>query len=191
MNNYFEGLIPAYQLEQPRYSLTLEAVSKAFSGVQDSLKTIAGGFDLDKATGKQLDIIGLWIGRGRKIRTPIVDYFFTFDDPKLGFDYGNWKNHYDSAYGFTALDDKLYRTILRAKIGANNWNGTAEDFPGVLASIYPDGNIFISYADNNDDSITITVRGKVIPPIVREIIRQGYFDIKPQGIKVNYSIAEG
>ncbi|HEY1847071.1 MAG TPA: DUF2612 domain-containing protein [Buttiauxella sp.] len=191
MSNQYSNLIPAWQREAPNYLKMLDALTEAFTRQQAVSRSLVGHFDLDKAIGAQLDIIGQWIGSTRRIFAPIEDYFFTLDSETLGFDYGYWKNRYDSEFGFVDLDDDNFRTVLRAKIGANNWNGTSQTLPDILQSIYPKKDILISFIDNQDMTMTVTVKGKSISTITKEIIRQGYLAIKPAGITVNYEITEG
>lgn len=191
MTNKYTSKIPAYNSQFPKYYATVNAVTEAFSRQQDSIRGIVPAFDLDGAVGVQLDIVGLWVGRGRRIRAPAVNHYFSFDDPELGFDLGSWKGRYDTGDAYIDLDDDTYRTVLRAKIGANNWDGTVETLPAILSAIYPDGGIAISFTDNLDMSMTITASGAAIPVITKEIIRQGYLSIKPMGITVNYEVVEG
>jgi hypothetical protein len=191
MSNQYSNLIPAWQREAPNYLKMLDALTEAFTRQQAVSRSLVGHFDLDKAIGAQLDIIGQWIGSTRRIFAPIEDYFFTLDSETLGFDYGYWKNRYDSEFGFVDLDDDNFRTVLRAKIGVNNWNGTSQTLPDILQSIYPKKDILISFIDNQDMTMTVTVKGKSISTITKEIIRQGYLAIKPAGITVNYEITEG
>jgi hypothetical protein len=191
MSNKYSELIPSYQLEAPRYAATLDAVTSAFVAQQDVTSSFIRNFDIDKAIGTQLDILGQWIGQTRRINAPIEDFFFSFDNVDLGFDYGYWKNRYDAEFGFIDLDDENYRAVLRAKIGANNWDGTNETLPDILQNIYPKKDILISFADNQNMTMTVSVKGKSISSITKEIIRQGYLAIKPGGITVNYEITEG
>lgn len=191
MTNKYTSKIPAYNSQFPKYFDTVNAITEAFSRQQDSTRAIVPAFDLDGAIGAQLDVIGLWVGRGRRIRAPAVNHYFSFDDPELGFNLGSWKGRYDTGDAYIDLDDDTYRTVLRAKIGANNWDGTVETLPAILSAIYPDGGIAISFTDNLDMSMTITARGAAIPAITKEIIRQGYLSIKPMGITVNYEVVEG
>ncbi|NDJ56778.1 DUF2612 domain-containing protein [Enterobacteriaceae bacterium 4M9] len=191
MSNRYSTLVPIAQREAPKFCTTLDALGLAFSRQQKKSAWLVPAFDLDRAVGKQLDVLGEWIGQARAINAPIDDYFFSFDNEKLGFDLGYWKNRYDADFGYVSLDDESYRTLLRAKVGANNWDGTMETLPDILQSIWPDKDIKISVIDNQNMSITIFMVGKSISFITKEIIRQGYLAIKPGGITVIYEIAEG
>ncbi|MBS9436900.1 DUF2612 domain-containing protein [Photorhabdus noenieputensis] len=190
MNKYMK-LIPAYHMEGKKYVRMLEAVTDIFN--QNGLTTdlLISSFDLDKAVGKQLDIIGEWVGRNRMIQTPIESYYFSFDIADLGFDSGIWKGRFDSDKSYIKLDDDNYRVVIKAKIGANNWDGTAESFNNILSFIHSNNGLSVSFEDNLDMSFTVTIKGKSISTITKEIIHQGYLSLKPMGITVNYHIVEG
>ncbi|MBD8451891.1 DUF2612 domain-containing protein [Serratia rubidaea] len=190
MNKYTE-LIPSYHLSAPKFTETATAITDALIGSQAATDAVRNSFNIDTAVGAQLDIIGLWVGRGRRILAPIGDYFFSFDIPGLGFDEGTWKGRFDTGEGYIDLDDETYRTILRAKIGANNWDGTTETLPDILNAIYPNGDVAITFTDNQDMTMTITVTGENIPVLTKEVIRQGYLAVKPMGITVNYEVVGG
>lgn len=190
MRNRYSTLIPSAQREAPKFLATVEALGQAFSAQQQCSAQLIPAFDLDRAVGKQLDVLGLWIGQGRTIVAPIDDYFFTFNSEPLGFDYGYWKNRYDADFGYVDLDDENYRMVLRAKVGANNWDGTMETLPAVLQSIWPKGDVQIRVRDNQDMTMTVSVHGKTISSMTKEIIRQGHLAIKPGGIGIIYEITE-
>lgn len=189
MSKYTE-LITNYHRDKLNF---VEHVDLSTGGILETSQNMQGfvsRFDLDIAIGEQLDILGKWIGRTREITAPIDDYFFSFDSPALGFDYGTWKNKYDPDTGIIKVGDADYRTMLRAKIGANNWDGRSETLPAILQSIYPNGEVKITYADNQDMTMTIYINGKAITNITKEIIRQGYLAVKPVGVSVTYEITE-
>lgn len=69
----------------------------------------------------------------------------------LGFDQGAWKGPFDPDNGITTLDNEAYRTLLRAKIGANHWDGTLESSKAILDLVFnPDGHqpFFLVTANN-------------------------------------------
>lgn len=187
MSKYTE-LITGYHLVRQLFNQHIDLSTRPLSDVATTIYSLAHKFDLEKATGAQLDQVGEWIGRSREITAPIEGYFFSFDIPDLGFDYGTWKDRYDPISGIMRVGDDDYRTMLRAKIGANNWKGTADELPELLGRIYPRGDIKITYSDNQDMTMTIFVTGKTISPVTKEIIRQGYLAIKPSGVTLTYKV---
>ncbi|BDH45770.1 hypothetical protein TUM12370_18140 [Salmonella enterica subsp. enterica serovar Choleraesuis] len=186
MSKYTE-LITSYNAK-PLFEQHVDLSTRPVSDIAKTIDGLINSFDLEKAVGVQLDAVGQWIGRTREITAPIEGYFFSFDIPDLGFDYGVWKDRYDPISGIMRVSDDDYRTMLRAKIGANNWQGTSDELPALFKSIYPKGDIKITYSDNQDMTMTVFVTGSAISPVTREIIRQGYLAIKPAGVTVNYQI---
>ncbi|QCA04115.1 DUF2612 domain-containing protein [Pantoea vagans] len=187
MSKYVE-LITNVHRNKSRYADHVDLSTRPLSDVSAALNGLDDDFDLDRATGAQLDIIGEWVGRNRRITAPIDDYFFTLDSDSLGFDFGTWKGRYTPDNGAIDVGDTEFRAMLRARIGANNWDGTVESLTPVLDGIYPDGNIKLSFTDNQDMTMSIYVNGSVISGITKEIIRQGFLSIKPAGVSVTYVI---
>ncbi|MBJ3816653.1 DUF2612 domain-containing protein [Shimwellia pseudoproteus] len=184
----YTSLITSYHSSKPLFNQHIDLSTRPVSDIAKTTIALVNGFDLDKAVGMQLDMVGEWIGRSREITAPVDNYFFSLDIPELGFDYGTWKDRYDPVTGIVRVGDDDYRTMLRAKIGANNWKGTSEELPALFNSIYPGGSIKVTYSDNQDMTMTVFVSGDVISPVTKEIIRQGYLAIKPSGVSVTYQI---
>jgi len=107
--------------------------------------------------------------------------------PAVGFDQGNWKGPFDPDTGLTLLDDDSYRLVLRAKIGANHWDGTLESSKAVLDSIFG-GSTFVFIQDNQDMSMTIGIAGTVPSAVFLALLAGGYIPLKPEGVRVNYTI---
>jgi len=59
------------QHRQPNFVATVEAVTGSLAGLLDLLEEMRRAFDLDTAVGVQLDQVGEWIGRSRRIKTPL------------------------------------------------------------------------------------------------------------------------
>lgn len=180
--------ITSWHRGKPKFVATVRAVAQAMVDVSDVMADLPEDFDLDRAIGVQLDVVGEWIGRSRFIETPIPGLYFSFDTEGRGFDEGIWKGPYDSDTGITRLDDDTYRLLLRAKILANQWDGTNETIKEALDTIFTDGSTYLSVIDNYDMSMTIGVSGKVPSILFLAILSQGYIPLKPEGVRVNYLI---
>lgn len=186
----YQRLITPYHKKKPKFYDHISLITAPFLGIQQTTNQLTNDFDLDSSIGNQEDAVGLWVGIGRNIRTPITDVYFSLDTDGLGFDLGSWKGPYDSLTGFTRLDDETYRTILRAKIQANHWDGTVETLSDIYQSIFPDGRTKIFAVDNFDMTMTIYIAGEQISSVMRAVIAQGYLDVKPAGVGVtNYIIS--
>ncbi|NTG86216.1 DUF2612 domain-containing protein [Agrobacterium rhizogenes] len=131
------GEISSYHRGKPKFTATITALVQPFVNTQAFLGSLPHAFDVDYSIGVQEDADGEWIGISRNIPVPIPNVWFSFDDDKRGFDLGIWKGPYDSDTGITVLDDETYRTLLRAKIAANNWDGTVENAPDAFSIIFP------------------------------------------------------
>lgn len=120
-------------------------------------------FDIDEAEGVQLDVIGEYLGKSRRLL-------------------------YNSEQGESSiLSDSLYRILLKATILRMNWNGGIEDLVRDWERLI-DG-INISIRDNQDMTMDVTVIGSVDKMLV-ELIEKGYIVPKPQGVRVNYQVSQ-
>lgn len=183
----YTALITPFFKDSPNYTAMIAAVCAPLSELQAFLASVPPAFDLDQAIGAQLDIDGLWIGRSRVIRIPIPPPWFSFDDTRRCFDRAPWYvPGITPGNTYTSLDDDTYRRLLRAKIAANFWDGTAESAQEILNiffSIYSTSYIFVE--DCGDMSMSICVAGSLPNIVDLEIIDQDLIPLKPQGVALN------
>lgn len=183
----YTALITSEHRDKPRFMAVVGALVQPLVDQMNVLQSMPGKFDLDNAVGVQLDDVGLWVGVSRKIRTPLTGIYFSFDIDGLGFDQGTWKGPFDPDTGLTVLDDDTYRLVIRAKIGANRWDGTLESSAAILNSIFgADTHVFIE--DHQDMSMTIGIAGKVPPAVFLALLAGGYIPLKPEGVRVAYTV---
>lgn len=183
----YTALITSEHSDKPRFMAVVSTLVQPLVDQMNLIESMPGKFDLDVAVGDQLDTIGVWVGVSRKIRTPLTGIYFSFDIAGLGFDQGTWKGPFDPDTGLTVLDDDTYRLVIRAKIGANHWDGTLEQSAAILNSIFDTGtHVFIE--DHQDMSMTIGIAGKVPPATFLALLSGGYIPLKPEGVRVNYTI---
>lgn len=165
----------------------VEAVSQCFLDTNSTASSLSSVFDLDDAVGVQLDDIGLWVGISRNVRTPLTGVYFSLDVSGLGFDQGVWQGPFDPDSGVTRLDDDTYRLLIRARIGANRWDGTMEQSKEILDLVFSDGT-FAFIQDNQDMTMTIGVAGVSPSALELALLTGGYIPIKPQSVGVDYYI---
>ncbi|MEE3504824.1 DUF2612 domain-containing protein [Pseudomonas sp. 10C3] len=187
ISNY-TAKITSEHSDKPKFMFMVTAVAQAFVDVSAVSDGLPDDFDLDNAVGVQIDVIGLWVGVGRNISTPLTSVYFSLDTAGLGFDQGSWKGPFDPANGITTLDDETYKTLIRAKIGANRWDGTLEQSKEIMDLVFS-GDSLVFIQDNQDMTITIGVAGKAPSAIELALLTGGYIPIKPQSVHVNYYIA--
>ena len=179
LSGHFAGLEKfaqlIYELTQPY----LEAAQVAAS--------LPLAFDLDTAVGAQLDAVGERVGIGRRLNAPIEGVYFSLDTEGVGFDEGAWKGQYDPSDGVIELDDEFYRTVIRAKIAANSWDGTNETLSDLLNLVFnPSLGTYASFEDHQDMSMVVALSGKVPSPLLMQLLVKGYIDVKPAGVRISY-----
>lgn len=148
----YTGLITNEHSDKPKYMAMVGVVAQPLVDALNVSQGLSADFDLDLAIGAQLDQVGLWVGIGRRINTPLTGVYFSFDTEGLGFGQGVWKGPFDPDTGVIELDDETYRLLLRAKIAANHWDGTMETSKAILDAVFnPDGGSeFIEVTANNE-----------------------------------------
>lgn len=181
------ALVTTEHSDKPKYMAMLQAVLGPMVDALNASQELPADFDLDSAVGAQLDIVGLWVGISRRVKTPLVGVYFSLDTAGLGFDFGVWKGPFDPDSGVVELDDETYRILIRAKIGANHWDGTLGASKKILDLVFS-GETFVFIQDNQDMSMTIGVSGAPPSAISLALLTGGYIPIKPEGVRVDYYI---
>lgn len=182
------ALITAFHRGKPKFAAMVKALVEPVVAQQSFMAHLPLDFDLDEAIGVQLDQVGEWVGRTRFVSTPIAGAWFSFDDELRGFDRGVWFQPFDTEDGITRLDDETFRTLLRAKIAANNWDGTLPAAKAALEIIFPDGETQLVITDNQDMTITFGVSGVIPSALFIALLSDGYLPLKPEGVRADYLI---
>ena len=181
----YTNLIPSENASKPKFSAMVSAVTQCFADAINESQAIKASFDLDTATGAQLDAVGLWVGASRYVSTPLSGIYFALDTVGLGFDQGTWQGPYDPSEGLQTLDDETYRTFIRAKIGANHWDGTMPGYLSILSQVFAGSGSLIFASDNQDMSMDVYVAGAMPAAVLRQLLKSGYLAIKPSGVHIN------
>lgn len=182
----YTDLITSEHADRPDFAATVEATTEASVDLSTILSALPEGFDIDTATGVQLDAVGLWVGITRKIETPLTGIYFAWGGTASeGWGAGVWKGEYDPSSGLTSLPDDSYRKLLKTKIAANRWDGTIPGAYEALAGAFGDST-YILVQDNQDMSMTVGVSGAALSSADKAILTGGYLPLKPAGIGVKY-----
>ena len=91
--------------------------------------------DIDKSTGKNLDVIGRLIGEERTLVNFIDRSYFGFLGARLSeaYDVGYWYSLYRNKYGtLRTLTDDEYRRVLKARVIKNSSDNNRESFLEIL-----------------------------------------------------------
>jgi len=183
----YTDLVTSEHNQQPDFIAVVEALVQPMVDLQNLLSRMPAKFDLDTAVDAQLDDVGLWVGISRNVAVPLAGVYFSFDTAGVGFDQGNWKGPFDPDTGLTRLDDDTYRLVIRAKIGANHWDGTLGSSKDILDSIFG-GGTFVFIQDNQDMTMTIGIAGVIPSAVFLALLSNGIIPLKPEGVGVNFTI---
>lgn len=200
----YTGLITSEHSSKPKFSAMVAAVAQCFVDQINVMQSIPAAFDLDAAVGVQLDAVGLWAGIKRQIKAPL-NVYFSLDTANLGFDQGSWQGPFDPSAGLVSLDDGTFRTLIRAKIAANSWDGTIPGAAAAYANLFTtpaafvldsgvlDSGVltpvsFIFIQDNQDMTMTVGVSGAIPSAVLRALFSGGYLPLRPEGVLANYVV---
>lgn len=180
------SLITTQHANKPKFMATLGSVVDGLAGMQATLQSLIQEFDIDTAVGVQLDILGLWVGVGRRIATPLTGVYFEWDGAAdVGWDSGIWIGPFDPVSGLVDLPDDSYRLLLKAKIAANSWDGSIPGAYRVWQQAFGNGSTII-IQDNQDMSMVIGVSNTELSQVSKALLTGGYIPIKPAGVRVSY-----
>lgn len=154
--------ITSQHRDKPNFIAWLSAHLIIIDDIYNVLKGMDNDFDIDNAIGKQLDTLGVIIGRERTL---------TFQ-PLNGFN--------------PVLTDDYYRLVLKAKRAFNRWDGTIPSMYTIWDDIFgSDTDLNLQIKDNQDMSLNAYITGYT-DQIQQDLIQHGYIIPKPQGVRVNY-----
>jgi hypothetical protein len=183
----YTGLLTSEHVSKPKFSAMVAAVAQCFADQINVMQSIPAAFDLDQAIGVQLDAVGLWAGITRQVATPLSVYF-SLDITGLGFDQGNWQGPFDPTTGLVSLDDGTFRTLIRAKIAANSWNGTIPGAASAYANLFAGTGSQIFIQDNQNMTMTVGVSGAIPSALLRALFSGNYLHLRPEGVLANYVV---
>lgn len=106
-----------------------------------------------------------------------------------GWDKGYWQGPFDPSSGVVSVDDGTFRSLIRARIATNMWDGTLAAMYTFWDYVFGPG--VIQVQDNLDMSITLIYDSVQINSVMKSLLLQGAFPIKPAGVQVNYVAASG
>lgn len=180
----YTGLITSQHRNKKKFKAVVEANAKFYVHLQSVFNSMIEKFDIDQAVGDQLDIIGKWAGVSRFIRSPLVGIYFEWGAASVGWSSGIWQGEFSPTSGLTSLPDDIYRTLIKAKIAANRWDGTIPSAYDIWETVFTDNAVIIQ--DNQNMSIIVAVVGSTLDALTQALLTGGYIPLKPEGVKVQY-----
>jgi hypothetical protein len=154
---YYQALLSSeYQPpNSPKWNAFLYMLLKKFDDASQCLMQMDTVFDIDYAVGVQLDTLGVIAGVSRTV--PF--------QPSGG--------------ASPVLDDATYRTLIKATIAQNEWDGTITSMQPIWQKLFAGGSITI--ADNQDMTATIFLSG-TFTSIIQDLITNGMIVPRPEGV---------
>jgi len=178
------ALITSQHRKQPDYIAT---VSVPLQGLADGLvavQSLPAIYDLDNAAGEQLDAVGEWVGVTRVLKVPLTDVYFSLDVDGLGLDQGSLQGPFDPTTGLVSLPDDAYRTLLRATVAANQWDGSIPQAYLIWDTLFAGTGTTILIQDNGDMSLFFALIGPEPDAVTMALLTGGYLALKPAGVRV-------
>jgi Protein of unknown function (DUF2612) len=179
------ALITSEYNQQPNFMAML---AKVFEPVADNIavmQSMPGLFSLDTAVGEQLDFVGQWIGVSRNIAVPLAGVYFTLDSTTLGFDAGTWFSQFDPVAGVVSLSDDDYRTLLRARIARNQWDGSIPGAYAVWDTLFAGTGLGILIQDLENMHMIMALTGDTTNAVTLALFKGGYLSMDPEGVMVD------
>ncbi|MBN3822362.1 DUF2612 domain-containing protein [Burkholderia sp. Ac-20384] len=171
--NDYTDLITSEHQPRQKFMATVSTLIQPVVDQINVLLSMPGQFDLESAKGAQLNVVGEWVGIGRQVVIPKVDY--SPDGPTI------------STSVITSLDDDTYRLLIIAKIAANNWDGTTESLAELLQILFPpESGTLIFVEDNFDMSMTIGISNAIPSITFLSLLFNQYLPIKPSGVRIDW-----
>lgn len=179
----YTDLITSEHINKPKFNALVTLIGQAFSDIVDVAQSIPAAYDIDNAIGAQLDVIGEWVGRPRVVEDILDVAFFGFQDDGAALPFGELINpsiggrFYEQFEGFASsstLADPEYRTILKAKIVRNQWDGTTGGLEAALTYVF---GVPCAIVDNGTLSLQIFI-GRPITAIEKTLLST--FDLLPR-----------
>lgn len=178
------NLVTAEHRDKTKFLATLTTALQPFADSLQQVSDIPSNYDIDLAVGVQLDAIGKWVGVGRALYTPLTGVYFAFNTVGLGINQGVWQGPYDPTSGLVNLPDGQYRTLLKAKIANNQWDGTRDSAYAIYNSIFTEsGNTFF-YQDLGNLTFVMGIYGVAPDAVTLALLTQGYLSIRPAGVQL-------
>ena len=189
MSNYSDLLIYQY-IKKPKARATIDALMGEYDKLNENAIDILEQWDIDKARGYSLDIIGKRVGVSRVLPSAVSKGYFGYLQTINAKPWGEgvWYRRGEATGDALTLNDTDYRFLIRAKIFKNFQNGTMDYILNALrAFLNADANI----QDNLDMTATVFLPLESLNILQRYMIEQMDILPRPMGTMYTYINASG
>lgn len=188
----YRNLLIKQYWDKPKARAEIELQASTWERAFDWLASFIDEFDLDRATGERLDIIGRIVGQPRLIPYALARVFFGFaDNPdagtfgdkfELAINAAPLRDKRERPYTTFELNDNQYRLFLYAKIAKNISNSQLPDINHATQTLF-DGGAYV--VDKYDMRLVLCVAPSYDEEILIAILRS---DLLPKPAGVRYEI---
>lgn len=179
----YQSLITS-EHRKPKMLAWVGALTQPFLDIQAQNAALPSLFDPDLAVGEQEDMVGLWVGASRALQVPLTNVFFSWGVPGQGWGQGIWLGPYDSGTTLYLLPDELFRTLIRAVIAKNHWDGSIPGAYAVLSIVFGPAGYTILIRDGQDMSMSYIIIGPPLSAVMRGLLVNGQLTLKPAGVRI-------
>ena len=187
--NRFTEYIAGAMRDKPRFQQWIYELTQPLETARTRLAALQDQFDLDRAVGVQLDAVGARVGISRRMDDSLTGIYFAFDGLiSEGFDRGTWRQVYGSGNANYVLDDDAYRAVIKAKVLANQWDGSrAQEMIRKICGFFglEAGQVTVSESAGSPMQVTVSMDRTQVPPVVWAVFDQGKIIIVPAGVTEN------
>lgn len=181
----YVALITSEHNQRLKFMTMVTSIAQVMADIIVLIQSIPGKFDFDTAEGAELDVLGLWIGASRNVAVPLSNVYFSLDTAGLGFDQGTWWSTGDSVTQLVTLPDDAYRTLLRARIANNTWDGT---IPGAYAAwdlLFAGTGVDVLIQDYQNMHMAFALTGTPPDAVTLALFTGGYLNLRPAGVRID------
>lgn len=180
----YTDLITSQHADKQKFRALVASGTQPLIDAREAAYSLSRAFDLDVAVGAQLDVVGQWVGLSRFVPVTITGVYFAFDTTAVGWDQGSWRGPFDPVEGLSRLDDETYRLMIRAKIGANHWDGTLIGWQEIVNRVFDGTGTEVFAVDHQDMSMSVNFVGDPPSALLAGLIRSGALQLKPVGVRI-------
>lgn len=180
----YTNLITSEHADKPNFMATIAATCQPFVDIQNAISLFSLEYDVDNASGVQLDVVGQWVGVSRYLTTPLTGVYFTLDTAGSGLDSGLLIGPYDPIAGVISLPDNYYRLLIKSRILNDHWDGSVPAAYALANTFLSNFGLQLAIIDHGDLTMSMGVIGSIAPLIVQALLLDGRLDIKPAGMSI-------
>lgn len=180
------------------FDRSLQLLLSETTELEEVFRSLKQDRTIERATGKQLDIIGKIVGQPRELVDAGMIEYFAFQGVELGKPYGDTNNlavggvYWDMTRplnGNVTLTDTEYRLFIRAKIFKDNSRGTPEDLTDFMRFVFGDVSSYMYREESASFIVMIigelnTFQRTLLTYWSKRSEYESWFIPKPLGVKV-------